>query len=133
MPESADLSRVSPPDDEQLLRVTVGTHRGYPLLTVAGEIDIMTARRFTEALDAVLGQPPLDAAVLCEMSGVTFVGSHGMAALTAAAARAREGGREVRIVVPERSVVVRTFRIGGIDQLCAIHHSLDAAAADALG
>ncbi len=123
------MSRVSPPDDEQLLHVTVGTHRGHPLLTVAGEIDIMTARRFTEALDAVLDQPPRDAAVLCELSGITFVGSHGMAALTAAAARAREEGRDLRLVVPERSVVVRTFRIGGVEQLCAIHHDLDEAAA----
>lgn len=128
MPDSADLSRVSPPDDEQLLSVAVGTHGGHALLRVTGEIDIMTADRFAEGLDAALGHEPASTLVLCDLSGVTFIGSHGVAALLKAATSAREGGRELRVAVPDKSVVVRSLRIGGLDNLCRIYSSLDDAA-----
>src|SRR5689334_17023175 len=91
----------------------VGTHQAgrAVVLTVAGEVDMLTAPRLTQAIQAALAAKP--AALVVDLSKVEFLASAGITALVSA----QEG-----VVAPTRFAVVadgpatsRPMKLMGID------------------
>lgn len=96
--------------------VTALTHprAGTALLTVAGEIDTVTAPHLGVALDRLLGVD--DRTLVADLAGITFLASSGLAVLIQAAHQAERSGRRLRLVVTGRQVR-RPLEITGTDQL----------------
>ena len=85
----------------EALTIEARHERGYPVVTVAGEIDIATATRLRERLFelAASGRP-----LVADLDQVRFIDSAGLAALVGAANRAAAlGGSRATIYkyVPE--------------------------------
>ncbi|WP_280373844.1 STAS domain-containing protein [Nocardia abscessus] len=68
------------------MTTTVAAHDGATVLTVAGEVDLATAPALENAIDAILSGKP--AALIIDLTAVSFLASAGMATLVAAHQRA---------------------------------------------
>jgi anti-sigma B factor antagonist len=115
-----------PPAAEQLMTVQqcrVGT---ATVLTVAGEVDMLTAPLLQEAVDEAL-RDPAAGDVVVDLTSVTFLGSHGLAALVAAARTAQQRREALRIVVDHHRPVVQPIQVTGLDGVLALYHRLDEA------
>jgi anti-sigma B factor antagonist len=115
-----------PPAAEQLMTVQqcrVGT---ATVLTVAGEVDMLTAPRLQEAVDEAL-RDPAASDVVVDLTSVTFLGSHGLAALVTAARAAQQHREALRIVVDHQRPVIQPIRVTGLDGVLALYHRLDEA------
>ncbi|WP_067541820.1 STAS domain-containing protein [Nocardia crassostreae] len=105
-------------------KVTV--HDDVTVLTVADEVDLATAPALDSAIDATLGGKP--AALVIDLSEVSFLASAGMAALVSAHKRAGD----TRIaVVADGPATSRQLKMTSLDQVFALHPTL-AEALDAL-
>jgi anti-sigma B factor antagonist len=104
--------------------LTIGARydRGYPIVTVAGEIDIATATRLRERLVelAAVGRP-----LVADLDQVRFIDSAGLAALVGAANRAAHGGS--LHVVCARPQIRQLFRLTGLDRRLPPARTLDEA------
>lgn len=96
------------------------------LLTVEGEIDTLTVPRFVTAIAQLVGESAT--LLVVDLTGVTFMGSSGLAALVQAAHDAERSDRRIRIVAQGRPVL-RPLQITGTDQLFDIHSDLASALA----
>ena len=74
---------------------------GRPLLTVAGEIDLAVAPRFSKELTVLLGDANGEA--LVDLSSVGFMDSSGVRELLIANRSAEEGGHQLVLVAPSES------------------------------
>jgi anti-anti-sigma factor len=103
--------------------------RGYPIVTVAGEIDIATATPLRDRLCelAASGRP-----LVADLDQVRFIDSAGLAALVGAANRAAAHGGSLHVVCA-RPKICQLFRLTGLDRRLApartLDEALDAAAA----
>ncbi|MHA6780841.1 STAS domain-containing protein [Pseudonocardia saturnea] len=91
---------------------------GTAVLTVAGEVDTITAAHLGVALGRLLDEPA-DVLVV-DLTGITFLASSGLAVLIQAASRADGTGRRLRLVASGRQVR-RPLEITGTDQLFDLH------------
>jgi anti-sigma B factor antagonist len=92
------------------------------VLTVSGEIDIASGPRLRAALDEVMDVPGSTAptGVVLDLTGVSFLGSAGLAVLVDAHEHAMQRGIALKIVIDgPGSPVARAF------QAAAIHEHLD--------
>ena len=79
----------------EALTIEARYERGYPVVTVAGEIDIATAARLRERLfELAAGGRPL----VADLDQVRFIDSAGLAALVGAANRAAAHGGSLHVV-----------------------------------
>lgn len=115
-----------PPAAEQLLTVEVASRVGAVLVTVVGELDLMTAPRLRAALQSALRRAA-GAPVVVDLTGVTLLGSSGLAALVDAARQAQDLDEPLRLVVDHKRPVLHPLQITGLDHVLALYHSLDAA------
>lgn len=120
-----DKSRDEPPD-ERLLRIAVRREVAATVVVVEGEVDMLTVGRLRAAVDEALrdaaGQP-----VVVDLTAVTYLGSHGLAALAEAASKA-EGRREpLRLVVDETRAVIRPMQVTGLDEVLALYRTVEEA------
>jgi len=96
----------------EALTIETRHERGYPVVTVAGEIDIATATRLRERLFelAASGRP-----LVADLDQVRFIDSAGLAALVGAARRAavHDGGLHVVCAGPR---VRQLFWLTGLDR-----------------
>lgn len=77
------------------------THRGVPVVALAGELDLVSHKRVVGRLAEVLRRLGPDLVV--DLTGVTFCDSRGLSALVRVANRARgDGGRVTLTGVPPR-------------------------------
>lgn len=94
------------------------------VLTVDGEVDMLTTpvlrRRIGEAFN---GDPTH---LIVDLSGVEFIGSHGLAALLDAQERAGEEGRSLSVVAGTRAAR-RPIEISGLAQVLNLCEDLDQA------
>jgi anti-sigma B factor antagonist len=106
----------------------VGKHQAGQavVLTVAGEVDMLTAPRLTEAIEAALAAKP--EALVVDLSKVEFLASAGMTALVTA---------QGEVVPPTRFAVVadgpatsRPIKLMGIDSVLPLYSTLDSALSD---
>jgi anti-sigma B factor antagonist len=96
------------------------------LLQASGEIDILSAPALRSAL-----LPALETAerVVLDLSGVSFLGSSGLAVLVEARDQAQQGGHGLRLVCSSR-IVLRALEATGLRDLFDIAADLPTALAD---
>lgn len=111
------------------MTTAVTTRDGATVLTVTGEVDLATAPALENAIDAALGSEP--ASLIIDLTAVTFLASAGMAALVAAHQRAGEATSIV--VVADGPATSRQLKMTSLDQVFALHTTLDAALAELRG
>ena len=110
----------------EALTIEARHERGYPVVTVAGEIDIATAARLREQLfELAAGGRPL----VADLDQVRFIDSAGLAALVGAAKRAAAHGGSLHVVCA-RPQIRKLFRLTGLDSRIPLAHSLDEAVED---
>ena len=104
----------------EALTIEARHERGYPVVTVAGEIDIATAARLRERLFelAASGRP-----LVADLDQVRFIDS---AALVGAAKRAAAHGGSLHVVCA-RPKVRQLFRLTGLDRRLPPARTLDEA------
>lgn len=120
--------------------VTITPARTGPVsvLTVSGEIDLVSGPRLRAALDEILddagsGTTPL-ADVLLDLTAVTFLGSAGLAVLVDAHEHATQRGIALKIVIDgPGSPVARAFQAAAIHEHLDVHHSVRDALPDVDG
>ncbi len=91
---------------------------GTAVLTVAGEVDTVTASHLGVVLSRLLDEPA--DVLVADLTGITFLASSGLAVLIQAASRADGTGRRLRLVASGRQVR-RPLEITGTDQLFDLH------------
>lgn len=96
------------------------------MVSVSGEIDILTQTPLLQGIDQALDQPGVSA-VAVDLSGVSFFSSTGIAALAHAHSRALEQNLSLRVVVPTGSATYRPLELTGMTELLAIYPTRAAA------
>ncbi|MGW5715048.1 STAS domain-containing protein [Amycolatopsis sp. NPDC003865] len=90
---------------------------GVVLATVSGEIDLATARAFTQHLESTLAGPP--SAVIADLGRVTFLSSSGLAALQIFAQAAKSAGVAFCLVSTQRAML-RHLQLTALDRVMTI-------------
>lgn len=107
-----------------LMSVTVtSSPGGAAVVVVTGEVDLGTAPQISERVDPLWGTTDL---VVVDLTGVTFLGSAGIAQLLRANAAAAENGSTLVLVAQQRPVL-RTLEIAGLLSTFTVHDTLAAA------
>jgi anti-sigma B factor antagonist len=102
---------------------------GTVLLAVEGEIDTLTAPRLEAGLDGALDAAQAgNAAVVVDLSRVTFLASSGLAVLIRGAHRATRQGGRLHLVAASRAVI-RPLQVTGMDVLFDTHDDVGSALA----
>ncbi|MEQ3551117.1 STAS domain-containing protein [Pseudonocardia nematodicida] len=114
-------------------RVQLRAHEprsGVSVLEVIGEVDLTEADAIRERMTELLREARTGRAVL-DLSGVGFLGSHGLTAVVHSSRAATEAGiRLDGVTGPGNRAVIRPVRMTGLDQLIAWFPDLDAALAE---
>lgn len=96
---------------------------GVTVVSVSGEVDMLTAPQLRagalEHLDA-------GGALVLDLSGVTFLGSAGLAVLVEASQQAKRRGSAFRVVAVERAVT-RPLAATGLGEVFSVFESVDQA------
>jgi anti-sigma B factor antagonist len=98
--------------DDDTLAVQVRHQPGYSIITVAGEVDIVTAPRLRERLAALAGA---GRPVIADLDQVSFIDAAGLRVLATAARQAAASGGSLH-VVSAQYLVRRLFTITGLDR-----------------
>lgn len=122
-PASADEGNVIDHGELLTVVVTVDSGTGATVLTVAGEIDMLTAPVLRQHLDEHFGA---QASIVVDLSRVEFFGSNGLAVVFDAQQRARVEGRDFVLVAGTR-VVRRPLEVTGLDEVLSVHADLSQA------
>lgn len=112
-----------PPADEQLLTVSQRVEHGAVVVTVAGEVDTLTAPRMRAALDGAL-RSAAARRVVVDLRKVSFLGSAGLVALVQAARQAEQRREPLRIVVDEHRPALRPIQLTGLDGVLTLYRSV---------
>ncbi len=112
------------PDTESLLTLSVREVPGALILTVVGEVDVLTGPRLQAAVSECLDRA--DCLVVVDLVQVSFMSSHGLAVLVNAARESASSPRKapMRLVVDENRPVVRPIEVTGLDHLLALYDSM---------
>ena len=104
----------------EALTIQVWRERGYPIVAVAGEVDIATVSLLRERLIelAASGCP-----LIADLDQVSFIDSAGLGALVAAATRAAAYGGSLQVVCT-RPQVRQLFRLTGLDRRIPLARTL---------
>jgi anti-sigma B factor antagonist len=113
--------------DSEALAVSTARAGEVAVVTLSGEIDVRTVEQLREALGLGTVQAPGPEIVL-DLSGVSFLGSSGLAALVEGASTLRNRGGWLRVVTGNQRVVVRALEVTGLAGVFPTHSSV----ADAL-
>ena len=84
------------------------------VVTVAGELDLVTAPHLRSALSDVAGRPGVTCLVL-DMGGVSFLDSTGIAVLAGTTKRCRAQGQDLRMCCVQPQLT-RVFTLMGLEQ-----------------
>ena len=109
---------------EQEFGISEATRDGASVVSVSGEVDVATAPAVRDCLDQVIDRDR--GPVIVDLAGVTFIDSTGLGVLIGARQRCAEDDRDLRVVVGEPRIL-KVFEITGLNELFAIHPSLDLA------
>ncbi|WP_433262919.1 STAS domain-containing protein [Actinosynnema sp. CS-041913] len=100
---------------------------GVTVIAATGEIDMLTA---PELRADVLGRLDSDRTLVLDLSGVSFLGSAGLAVLVEASQHAKRRGTAFRVVAVERAVI-RPLAATGLGEVFSVYGSVaEALAAD---
>jgi anti-sigma B factor antagonist len=121
-----DPTSTETPGLEQILTVTSALTAEGVIVTVAGEVDLLTAGRLRNALVDAL-QRPVGHPVVVDMTRVTYFGSSGLAALVAASDEGQRHREALNIVVSQQGMISRVLRLTGLDRVLALYETVDEA------
>ncbi|WP_231642367.1 STAS domain-containing protein [Nocardia sp. NRRL S-836] len=96
---------------------------GVTVLAVSGEVDMVSAPTLREALVNGLTD---GGTFVVDMTGVTFLGSAGLAVLVEAARLAPQHNAALKVVATKRAVT-RPLEATGLGEVFSVHESVDAA------
>lgn len=99
------------------------------VLTVSGEVDMLTSPGLSEAIRTALADKP--AALIIDLSKVDFLASAGMTVLVTAQAEAVPSTRFA--VVANGAATSRPIKLMGIDSVLSLHSTLDSALSSIAG
>jgi anti-sigma B factor antagonist len=102
------------------LQVSKEQIEGVEVVSASGEIDISTAQRLRDLLDAV---PDGEKRVIADLSGVTFLDSTGLGVLIATHKRLAGAGGVLELVITARPVL-KVLEVTGLTSLFTVHESL---------
>lgn len=107
----------------QLGLTTRGAADGVAVVAVSGEVDMLTAPQLRAAV-----LPHLDAngTLVLDLSGVSFLGSAGLAVLVEASQHAQRRGSQFRVVAVERAVT-RPLAATGLGEVFSVFESVEQA------
>ena len=99
--------------------------RSWPVVKVAGEVDIETSPVLEERLRSVLDQG--HSSVVIDLAGVTFLDSTGLSVLIGGLRRCQDGGGELHLASPRPNVrkvlevtgLIGTFHVEAGDEKTA--------------
>ncbi|MGW4065474.1 STAS domain-containing protein [Amycolatopsis sp. NPDC004747] len=111
------VSRLSRDDEPGELALSITRDAGVVLATVSGEIDLATARAFTQHLESTLAGPP--DAVIVDLDSVTFLASSGLAALQIFTQAANSAGVAFCLVSTQRAML-RHLQLTALDRVMTI-------------
>jgi anti-anti-sigma factor len=94
------------------------------VLHVTGEIDLLTANVLGDRLREHL--TPVNRVLALDLTGVTFLGSAGLAEIVSASRKAEEGAGRMLLVADNRAVL-RPLEVTGLLPILAVYHSVEAA------
>jgi len=106
--------------------IRTAVHGDRLAIHVVGELDVSTIGSLREVLLQVISADFTDIVVV--LSGVTFVDSTGLGVLVSAHKNVLSRGGRVGLVVDQESVM-KVLRITALNQVFALHRTLDAALA----
>lgn len=109
---------MSAPDS---ITATVADHDGVAVLSIGGEIDLVTAPSLEEAIGAVVADNP--SALIIDLSGVDFLGSVGLKIL--AATFEKIGDHAEFGVVARGPATRRPIHLTGLDKTFPLYPTLD--------
>jgi len=124
------MAEVGRPPDAGDLAVSVDSPQaGVVVLRVSGDIDMLTAPVLIDHVRTQLKVRGATRSLVIDLTGVTFLGSAGLAVLAEAHHTATDAEVTVRVVAPSRTVL-RPLQVTGLDQLLTIVGDVNAAVAD---
>lgn len=113
-----------------LLTVDVDTRGSAVVVLVRGELDLATVPVLRERLDTIDEASATPSPLVVDLSGVTFIGSAGLALLVDLHNKCKE--RDIPLaIVATGSVVPRAIQVTALDQVFAVHTTVDEAIAGA--
>lgn len=98
----------------------------HVVVRVGGDIDLSTAPALARALTGAVAVRPPPAAVIADLTDVTFFGSAGVAVL-ASRHQEQPAGIPLILVVPPTGAVRRTLQITTLDQILTLTEDLEQA------
>ena len=107
------------------MAIDVSAIDGGVILSVAGEVDLLTADRLRAALEAEVDRHAL---VVVDLTAVGFLSSSGLAALALAHRAAVAAGHVLRLVAGNR-VTLRPLQITGLAEEIAVYATVPEAVA----
>ena len=120
-------------EGDSLINLTTTRIGSAAVVTVEGELDLHTARTLMGTVDDTLATPDL-AAIVIDLSGVTFLGSSGLGTLAELATRtpsSRPAGGQpvpVRLVAPpDNRAVVRPWEVMKLEPILPLFPDLSSA------
>lgn len=114
----------------QMMQLAIAQLESAIVVSVSGEIDMLTAPRLADALRTALHDARAGAPVVVDLSRVSFLDSHGLGALAEAASAASAGGHgSLRVVVGDARTAIRPLQITGLNKLLPLYSMLDDALA----
>jgi anti-sigma B factor antagonist len=111
-----------------LLTVDIDTRGSAVVVSVRGELDLATVPVLRDRLDTVGEVSDSPAPLVVDLSAVTFIGSAGLALLVDLHNKCTDRGTQMALVATG-SVVPRAIQVTALDQVFAMHGSVD----DAIG
>ena len=119
------------PATEQLLRIETGRvlhdQTQALVVTVAGEIDVLTVNRLRAAVSAAFNQLRDGEILVVDLTEVTFLGSPGLQALVDVTEAAQRRRDPLRIVVDNTRPVIRPIEVTGLERVLALFDTVEEA------
>ena len=109
-----------------LLTVDIDTRGTAVVVSVRGELDLATVPVLRTRLEAVGEVSDSPSPLVVDLSAVTFIGSAGLALLVDLHNKCTEGGTPLALVATG-SVVPRAIQVTALDQVFAVHTTVEAA------
>ena len=106
------------------LRISAGQRSEAPVITVHGEIDMITAPSLHERLfDLACARTPV---VIVDLSGVSFIDSTGLGALVVANKRFDDDGASLRLVLTHPGVQ-KVFEVTDMNEIFSVYPNVEEA------
>jgi anti-anti-sigma factor len=114
------------PGDAEVLAISRTQQGAAVVLSVAGELDVLTGSLLRRALSDSLSDPAAGA-VIADLTQVTFMSSTGIAVLVDAHWEAGRRSKPLRVVVGPTTQISRVLQTTGTQHLLKVYPDLDTA------